>query len=159
MKHLYFSLCVITLLCGNAFAGPTPAEEEWINLIVKQAQECKDNAPSQSVVSIVNRDNYQDIVLRSEKTVIILVSADWCPPCKVFKYIYNSVAFDFQDTFTFVNIDYDTNPEFVKEQEIEGVPMLLVCRQGKIFGKGSAFMSKDDFVKGLNTLNDEKDRT
>lgn len=76
----------------------------------------------------------------------------WCPPCQIFKWIYNKVASDFKDIFTFVKIDYDSFSEFVKEHDIEGFPMLLVSKQGKIVDKGPAFMSKDIFAELLNQL-------
>jgi thioredoxin 1 len=152
MKNVYAYLLAINLIAGSIFADLTPEQQEQLNQIIAQAKECKENAPGESAVSIVNQENYEQAVVQSEKPVIILVSAAWCPPCQIFKWIYDKVASDFKDAFTFVKIDYDSFPEFVQEQEIQGVPMLLVSKQGKITDKGPAFMPKDSFVNLLNEL-------
>ncbi len=152
MKNLYAYIFTINLMFSSIFADLTPEQQEQINQIIEQAKECKENAPQESVVFIVNKENYEQKVVQSEKPVIILVSAEWCPPCQIFKWIYAKVASDFKDAFTFVKIDYDSFPEFVQEQEIQGVPMLLVSKQGKIVDRGPAFMPKDNFVNFLNQL-------
>ncbi len=152
MKKLYVYLFAINLIFSSMLPDLTPEEQEQINQIIAQAKECKENAPEISVVSMVNQENYEQEVNQSQKPVIILVSASWCPPCQIFRWIYDKVAADFKDVFTFVKIDYDSFPEFVQEQEIQGVPMLLVSRQGKIVDKGPAFMSKNNFVNLLNEL-------
>jgi thioredoxin 1 len=163
MRIMYAYLFVINLMFSNAVLAAenfvsavdlAPDQQEFLNQIIQDATMCKKESAEVLDATWVISENYEQTVIQSEKPVIILVSASWCPPCQIFKWIYNRVAVDFKDTFTFVNIDYDSFPEFVQEQGIQSVPMLCFCNDGKLIDTGPAFMPKNDFIIILNAIKD-----
>lgn len=129
----------------------TPEQQAYVDQITADAQESSKDFSSLNVVKVVH-ENYKKEVLESDKPVLILVSASWCPPCQLFKPIFYRVATEHPSIFKFVNIEYDSFPEFVQGQKLEGVPMLILCHKGEILDRAPGFMTKQDFINCIDSI-------
>ena len=78
----------------------------------------------------VNKDNF-DIVLKSEKTVLVDFYADWCGPCRMVSPIVDQIAEEHPE-YLVVKINVDDSPELAQEFEVMSIPMLLVMKGGEV---------------------------
>ena len=79
----------------------------------------------------VTKDNFENEVLRSEKTVLLDFYADWCGPCRMVGPIVHEIA-DERDDIKVGKINVDEQPELAAAFGVQSIPMLVVVKDGKI---------------------------
>ncbi len=81
---------------------------------------------------------------QSPKPVVIDVFATWCGPCMDMKPIFETIAADLGDKYTFAMLNVDESRELAIRYEITSIPTLLFLKDGKVRGKEVGFMSNED---------------
>jgi thioredoxin 1 len=84
--------------------------------------------------------NELDSILSENKVVFVDCHAVWCGPCKTLSPILDELSEKFSDKgVKVVKLDVDQNREFSMENQITGVPSVLVYSEGKrvVFDDGS----------------------
>ncbi len=66
-----------------------------------------------------------------DKTVLVDISAVWCPPCKVMTPVIDSLVETNGTQFVLVKVDGGEQSEICKELKVEGFPTFIIYRQGK----------------------------
>ena len=89
-------------------------------------------------------------LIQSDKPVLIDFHADWCQPCKVLSPIVRQVKEQMGDLVSVLKIDVDRNPELAAKLAIQGVPTLMIYRQGELKWRQSGVLSKEAIIQQLN---------
>ena len=79
----------------------------------------------------VNKNNFQDEVLNSDKPVLVDFWASWCGPCRMLSPIVDEVAEERTDVKV-GKVNVDEQPELAGEFGVMSIPTLLVFEQGKL---------------------------
>eukprot|EP00979_Chaetoceros_neogracilis_P013402 scaffold3818_cov260-Chaetoceros_neogracile.AAC.3 len=88
-----------------------------------------------SVVTLSDEDAVEKFKTINEKSILYF-TASWCPPCKMIKPIYESMAKDHPE-LSFGKVDIDDNAEAAAKYEISGVPTFILIDKEKIFSRFS----------------------
>ena len=90
-----------------------------------------------------NNNNFDEVVLKNDKTVLVDFNATWCGPCRMLSPIIEELSEEKKDV-DFVSIDCDEEGDLAMEYGVMSIPCLIVFKNGKEVNREVGFRSKED---------------
>lgn len=85
-------------------------------------------------------ESFQDVI-KSDQPVLVDFHATWCGPCKAMAPELTKYARKNADKLRVIKIDVDKNPQASAAYQIQGVPTLILFKNGKVLWRQSGAMS------------------
>ena len=92
------------------------------------------------------KDNFEEMVLKSEKPVLVDFNATWCGPCKMLAPVLDELAGE-TDKFNVVAVDVDENEDLASTYGVYSIPCLVVFKNGEEVNRSVGFIPKEDIEK------------
>lgn len=93
--------------------------------------------------------NFEDLVLKSDKPVIVDFWAVWCGPCRIIGPIVQEIGEEYSDQVLVGKLDVDNNPDVTRKYGIRNIPTLLFFKNGEVVDKQVGSVPKPVLVKKL----------
>ena len=100
----------------------------------------------------VNDSNFEEVVLKSDKLVIIDFWAEWCGPCRMVAPIIEEISEEYDGKVLVAKVDVDTNPDISSKLGIRNIPTVMFFKNGEMVDKQVGAVPKSNFVSKLESL-------
>src|SRR4030042_2184947 len=100
----------------------------------------------------INDANFEELVLKADKPVILDFWAEWCGPCRMIGPIINEMAEDYKDKALVGKVDVDNNPNIAARFGIRNIPTVLFFKNGVVADKLVGAVPKSNFINTLEKL-------
>ncbi len=96
--------------------------------------------------------NFDELVINSDKPVIVDFWAEWCGPCRMVGPIVQEIGINYEGKAVVGKVDVDNNSGVSAKFGIRNIPTILFFKNGKIVDKQVGAVPKQVLVDKLEAL-------
>ncbi len=92
---------------------------------------------------------FDELVLKSEKPVMVDFWAAWCGPCRMVAPIMDQLTAEYEGKAVIVKVDVDANQKFAAEYGVRNIPTVLVFKNGEVVEKQVGVAPKATYAQKI----------
>jgi thioredoxin len=103
---------------------------------------------SDNVIQVSDQD-FDELVLGSDRPVLVDFWAEWCVPCHMVSPVVEELARDNAERMTAVKVNVDDNPRVTATYNIRSIPTLLLFKDGEVKAQVIGARGKDAILREI----------
>ena len=96
--------------------------------------------------------SFDEVVLKSDKPVLVDFWATWCGPCRMLGPVIEELATEYEGRVVVGKVDVDNNQEFAAKYGVRNIPTVLVFKDGEVVGRQVGVAPKKVYTDALDSL-------
>lgn len=96
----------------------------------------------------INKNNFIEEVMNSEKPVLVDFWASWCGPCRMVIPVVEKIAEEYPE-YKVVKVNVDEEQELAAQFGVMSIPTLMVVRNGEVVNKSVGAKNKQQILAML----------
>ena len=97
-----------------------------------------------------NDSNFEELVLKSDKPVLVDFWAEWCGPCRMVGPLVEELAKEYDGKAVIGKVNVDNNPNISMQFGIRNIPALLYFKNGAVVDKQIGAVPKSILANKLD---------
>lgn len=102
-------------------------------------------------MNIINKENFENEVLKNDKLTVVDFFATWCGPCQMLAPVLEKISNE-NDDLNIVKVDIDESVELAIKYQVEVVPTLVIFKNGNPVKTLEGFRSEKELLEEINKL-------
>ncbi len=95
---------------------------------------------------------FDEIVLKSDKPVVVDFWAAWCGPCRMVGPIIDEVSQEYEGKAVVGKVDVDANQEYAAKYGVRNIPTVLVFKDGEIVNRQVGVSPKKTYTDAIEAV-------
>ena len=96
--------------------------------------------------------NFEEIVMNSDKPVMVDFWAAWCGPCKMLGPVINQIADEYEGKAVVGKLDVDANQQYAAQFGVRNIPTVLIFQNGELVGRQVGVSQKNTYTEAIDKL-------
>ncbi len=96
--------------------------------------------------------SFDEVVLKSDKPVLVDFWAAWCGPCRMLGPIVEELGKDYGDKVVIGKVDVDSNQKYAAQYGVRNIPTVLIFKGGEVVDKQVGVAPKKTYSDKIDAL-------
>lgn len=100
----------------------------------------------------ITDSNFEEIVLKSDKPVMVDFWAAWCGPCRMVGPIIDEISKDYDGRAIVGKLDVDANQDYPAKFGVRNIPTVLLFDKGELVGRQVGVAPKKAYSDAIDAV-------
>lgn len=100
----------------------------------------------------ITDSNFEELVLKSDKPVLVDFWAEWCGPCRMIGPIVEEMSNEYEGKAIIGKVNVDTNPGVSAQFGVRNIPTILFIKNGEVADKSVGAVPKAQLIAKLDAI-------
>ncbi len=99
---------------------------------------------------VINKENFENEVVNSDKPVLLDFWAEWCGPCRMLSPVVSKIAEKYDGKIKVGKVNVDNEIELASAFQISSIPALFVVKDGRVVNSAVGFRNIEQIEAMIN---------
>ncbi len=137
---------LFALMLNTSSASPT--KESPITVFAPNTNQTDKENKTMKVE--MEQTEFQKQILGQQGVSLVDFYADWCGPCRALAPTIAALADEYAGRVTVAKVNVDENPELTQKYGIQGIPAVLIFKDGQILNRLVGLQNQSTYEDALN---------